>query len=66
MFLSESETVRRDFNRVLRQAAAPTQVLKVYADQGEGYSEALSDQRAVMPDVLQTLKIEGGQSATYQ
>src|SRR6266446_5387879 len=57
--IPNSETVRREFDRVLRQAAAPTQVLKVYADQGEGYSETLSVSVLLIPDVWQTLKIEG-------
>jgi hypothetical protein len=57
--IPNSETVRRDFDRALRQAAAPTQVLKVYADQGEGYSETLSVSVPLMPDALQTLKIKG-------
>ena len=59
--IPNSETVRREFDRVLRQAAAPTQTLKVYADQGEGYSEALSISVPLIPDAWQTLKIEGVQ-----
>src|SRR6266498_2249994 len=54
-----SEKVRREFDHVRKQAAAPTQVLKIYADQGEGYSEALSLSVPLMPDVWQTLKIQG-------
>ena len=57
--IPNSETVRREFDRVLRQATAPQQVLKVYADQGEGYSETLSISVPLMPDVWQTLKIVG-------
>src|SRR5262245_8991713 len=56
--IPNSETVRREFDRVLRQAATPTQILKVYADQGEGYSEALSIGVPLKPDVWQTLKIK--------
>ncbi len=57
--IPNSETVRREFDHVRKQAAAPTQVLKIYADQGEGYSEALSLSVPLMPDVWQTLKIQG-------
>jgi predicted nucleic acid-binding Zn-ribbon protein len=57
--IPNSETVRREFDRVLRQAASPTQILKVYADQGEGYSETLSVSVPLIPDIWQTLKIEG-------
>jgi len=57
--IPNSETVRREFDHIRRQAAAATQVLKVYADQGEGYSEALSLSVPLMPDAWQTLKIRG-------
>lgn len=57
--IPNSETARREFDRALRQAAAPPQILKVYADQGEGYSETLSISVPLIPDVWQTLKIEG-------
>src|SRR5262249_8371906 len=57
--IPNSETVRHEFDRALRQASAPTQMLKVYADQGEGYSESLSVSVPLISDAWQTLKIEG-------